>query len=187
MHSYLCHERKVIKRVQGGELVVDGFGRVWKIRRQSGRPDGSSVATYYKDPKRAERKSGGGYLQVAATVNGRRYYASAHRLVWQHFFGDIPDGMQINHKNGIKDDNMPGNLEIVTPSENNKHAIRTGLVSMPKGHECSWSKLTPTEVNAIRKLYGMGKCSQEDIAFAFEVNQGTVRDIINHKNWKVVA
>lgn len=41
-----------------------------------------------------------------------------HRLVWESFKGKIPDGMQINHINEIKDDNRLENLGLVTPKEN---------------------------------------------------------------------
>lgn len=46
-----------------------------------------------------------------------------HRLVATAFISDIPEGMVINHKNGIKTDNRVENLEIVTPRENVIHAI----------------------------------------------------------------
>lgn len=36
-------------------------------------------------------------------------------------------GLTINHKNGIKTDNHPDNLEWTTYGENNKHAMMTGL------------------------------------------------------------
>ena len=45
-----------------------------------------------------------------------------HRLVYECIKGEIPDGMQINHINSNKQDNCIDNLEVVTHSENMKHA-----------------------------------------------------------------
>ncbi len=41
-----------------------------------------------------------------------------HRLVWEAFYGKIPEKMVINHKNGIKNDNRLDNLEMVTHQQN---------------------------------------------------------------------
>lgn len=51
----------------------------------------------------------------------------AHRFIWEHVNGRLSEGLQINHINGVKDDNRIENLEAVTPSENLKHAYRIGL------------------------------------------------------------
>ena len=45
-----------------------------------------------------------------------------HRFVYEIFNGPIPDGMQINHIDSNKQNNCINNLELVTPSENLKHA-----------------------------------------------------------------
>lgn len=41
-----------------------------------------------------------------------------HRMIWKAFNGDIPTGYEINHKNGIRDDNRLENLELLTHREN---------------------------------------------------------------------
>lgn len=73
--------------------------------------------------------------RVIGRINGRGYVeissagmvGLAHRMIWESVHGPIPQGMQINHINGIKTDNRIVNLELVTPSENTKHAYRLGL------------------------------------------------------------
>lgn len=65
-----------------------------------------------------------GYL----AINSRgKHVGSAHRMIWESVHGPIPEGLQINHINGVKADNRIANLELVTPSENAKHAYRLGL------------------------------------------------------------
>lgn len=65
-----------------------------------------------------------GYLRIE---DGSGYVGSAHRMIWESVNGPIPLGLQINHINGVKGDNRIANLELVTPSENLKHAYRLGL------------------------------------------------------------
>lgn len=55
-----------------------------------------------------------GYLRVAL----RRRFYFVHRIVWMAFRGRIPDGLDIDHINGRRDDNRLENLRIVTRREN---------------------------------------------------------------------
>ena len=68
-----------------------------------------------------------GYVKVTLVKNKRSYRKTVHRLVAEAFLGGEHPGLQVNHKNGIKDDNRLINLEWVTGSENVKHAYDTGL------------------------------------------------------------
>lgn len=43
-----------------------------------------------------------------------------HRYVWEQYYGLIPKGHDIHHRNGIKDDNKIENLEIINTSEHAK-------------------------------------------------------------------
>lgn len=47
---------------------------------------------------------------------------------WRAFNGDIPEGMQIDHKNKNRKDNSIDNLQLLTPSENNKKRFDQGYV-----------------------------------------------------------
>lgn len=60
-----------------------------------------------------------GYIQV--TVDGKNY--RAHRLIWLYVYGEFPED-QIDHINGIKDDNRIENLRAVTAQENHLNLRR---------------------------------------------------------------
>ena len=62
-----------------------------------------------------------GYLRcsIITEENKTKNYLS-HRFVFECFFGLIEKNKQINHINFIRNDNRIKNLEIVSPSENNK-------------------------------------------------------------------
>ena len=77
---------------------------------------------------KAINDNGNGYKIVNLWKNnkGRTFYV--HRLVCESFIGQIPKDMQVNHINGIKEDNRLSNLEIITVSENAIHARKLGLV-----------------------------------------------------------
>lgn len=47
----------------------------------------------------------------------------AHRLVWEAFNGEIPEGMEIDHTNGLRHDNRLCNLRICTHKENCNNPI----------------------------------------------------------------
>lgn len=81
-----------------------------------------------------------GYVRVN-TALGRR---CLHRIVYETFVSEIPEGMEINHIDGNKSNNALDNLELVTHSENMKHAYRIGLAKTwnkgTKGLQVPWNK-----------------------------------------------
>ena len=65
-----------------------------------------------------------GYYQVQLYKNliGKNYLV--HRLVWEAFNGQIPEGLQVNHINEIKSDNRLENLNLMTCKENTNYGTR---------------------------------------------------------------
>lgn len=57
-----------------------------------------------------------GYLQCSVT--GKSSCALVHRIVYETFIGEIPNGYEIDHINCIRDDNSLCNLQLLTHAEN---------------------------------------------------------------------
>lgn len=169
-------EREVIEGVRQGELEIDDAGRIWRIAMRHGLKSGGATLVPVAR-RRAEHRLPSGYLQMRRSVEGRRSYASAHRVVWQFFNGAIPPGLCVNHKNGIKSDNRPENLELVTYSENMRHAHRTGLAD-EFGERNPAATLSNDVVEAIRGAYGRGGVRMVDLARSYGISFQHVSAIV---------
>ena len=67
------------------------------------------------------------YQLVCVRQNGKAVTKRVHRLVASAFIPNPENKEQVNHINGIKEDNRVENLEWATQSENQIHAHKTGL------------------------------------------------------------
>lgn len=68
-----------------------------------------------------------GYLRIRILRNGVRAPLYVHRLMALTFVHGYADGLQVNHKNGVKTDNRPVNLEWVSRAHNVRLAWQDGL------------------------------------------------------------
>lgn len=66
-------------------------------------------------------------------VNGKEHLT--HRVIYEMFYGDIPDGMIIDHRNGNITDNHIDNLRLATDTQNNQNKVRNSFKTqdLPKG------------------------------------------------------
>lgn len=128
-----------------------------------------------------------GYPVVMIHPAKRLHYV--HHMVAEAFLGPRPDGMQINHINGIKTDNRLCNLEYVTPSENMRHAYRIGLhrahPSLGERHGCA--KLTEGAVRDIRVSVNERGIRSHVLAAKYGVSRSMVSRIASGKAWRHVA
>lgn len=69
-----------------------------------------------------------GYLKVSLWVDGKGYTKPIHRLVAKTFLNTSDNtGLEVNHIDGDKQNNVVDNLEWCTKGENTKHAYRIRL------------------------------------------------------------
>ena len=123
-----------------------------------------------------------GYVRCALYRDCAPVHLSVHRLVWEAFVGDIPPKMQINHKNGVKDDNRLSNLEVVTVSENMTHKFRELGHTGRRGSKSNWAVLTERDIPIIRDLRERGLLYRE-IAERFGVSRAAVAQIVKRERW----
>ena len=83
--------------------------------------------------------------------NGKRQRRLVHRLVAEFFIPNPLNKPQVNHRDGIKFNNFVENLEWVTQSENERHAVATGLKK--SGEDNYLASLTDEQVRWMRMVY----------------------------------
>jgi hypothetical protein len=58
---------------------------------------------------------------VVITLGGRTNAIGAHRLAWAYVHGSIPDGMEIDHIDRDRSNNVLSNLRLATPAEQSRN------------------------------------------------------------------
>lgn len=99
---------------------IKGFEGVYDVS------DYGNVRRILKDGKTRPvkiifRETGGKYSARVWLYNGENVRnVMIARLVWENFVGQIPKGMVVTHRNGLRMDNDLRNLELVTLSDHFK-------------------------------------------------------------------
>lgn len=163
-------EAFVYQAILDGSFEITSTGEVWRVRPKRHRVDMTTSS---------------GYRLVKIMRRGTQVTTGAHRLVWHHFRGPIPPGLTVNHKNGIKHDNRPENLELMTCSEQIRHAVhvlKVGRAANQDGEKNHNAKLRARAVREIRRRRAAGE-SLTTLAKAFGVSFQTVSKVARGDRW----
>lgn len=151
--------------------------------------DGNVYSPWRGWKKMYQHQNKQGYKELYLyLIDGTRKCFKVHRLMMNTFY-PIPNSeqFQVNHKDGIKNNNSLTNLEWCTRSQNLKHAFLVGLEKRPQGELNSNHKLTKKEVDEICKKILQRKYSLQDIACQYKVTKGTISHIKNKRIWKNIT
>lgn len=122
-----------------------------------------------------------GYSFFRIFMNGGQKNVKVARMVMLAFVGECPEGMQVNHKDGDKQNNRLENLEYVSCGENIRHGWRTGLYKKRQGESHNRSKLSDATVLEIRRRYPNE--SLVTLARELGVTKQCIWHIVKRKTW----
>ena len=112
--------------------------------------------------------SNSGYYRVTLSKNDKRKRFSVHRLVYENFVGEIPEGLVINHIDENRFNNNYKNLEACTQKQNNHHS-RDSL-----GY-----KLFEEDIISIRER----KLTVKEIVSEYKISPRHALRIIKNERW----
>lgn len=91
---------------------VRADGTIWTLKTKNGK-----IGTEWRKAGRYETN---GYIQIS--YKGKRLLA--HRIVYQKHKGNLQADLIVDHKNEVRDDNRPDNLQLATARSNRVYMER---------------------------------------------------------------
>jgi len=176
-------EAKDVVGYEGLYTVTDD-GQVYRISPWSLKAGKAPCRTPKTGP-RCQKLAKNGYFQIILHNNGKKRQFQVHRLVCAAYIGEMPEGREVNHKNGIKTDNRVENLEYVTHSENMYHRYHVLGQKAVFGSGHHNAKITEEDVVEIRRMRGNGS-SLRAICDRYGLSKGTACQITKRILWKHV-
>ena len=127
-------------------------------------------------------KAKNGYKMVSLTLPGRkRLCAYVHHLVAEAFLGPKPEGAEVCHNDGTRDNNEVGNLRYDSRSANALDRHAHGTMNQARGEQHYFAKLSERDVRCIRD--NVACASVGDMASRFGVHRTTIGNVVQRKSW----
>lgn len=198
--SALCqlksrHERisKMCVKDLPGEVWYDIFGfenlysvsnlsRVKSLKKRVKRKDG--IMMFLGERLVKVHKTKDGYLMARISKDNKASNILIHRAIAMAVILNPNSLPEVNHKDGVKTNNLPLNLEWVSHKNNMVHAAVTNLFKdMPKGVSIWCASLSETDVLMILG----SKEPYSKIAKQYGVTASTVCSIKTGKTWNHIT
>ena len=141
---------------------VSNFGRVKSLERFKKGKNGSLASI--KERILKSLISHNGYYQVILCKNSKARLYYVHRLVYEAFNGQIPEGLQVNHINEIKTDNKLENLNLMTAKENLNWGTRNERIAKKRSKVVLQFDLNNNLVKEYQSIIQAG----QETGFAFQ-------------------
>lgn len=124
-------------------------------------------------------KSDRGYLYVNLWRRKQLCIFTVHKLVALAFYGPRPEGHQVRHLDGNRENNAVYNLEYGTAKEN--AADRELHNNTARGQRNGNSIVSDGDAELIRQIYARKLETQRDLAVIFKISQSQIHNIVTRK------
>lgn len=163
-----------LKECDGYEVSSKGNVRSFKLPgRQGGR------STYPKTIK--QYKATNGYLMFSVSIKSKCTTIYTHMKVAELFIGPRPEGMEVCHADGTRDNNRLSNLRYDTRSANAEDSRRHG--TLQQGEKHGRSIFTMKQVREIRARNLEGETGAS-LAREYGVDYNTIWRIVKGISYK---
>lgn len=132
------------------------------------------------------KRNGYGRLMIGSRTDGTGKSASAHRVSYELFHGDIPAGMEVCHKCDNPCCVNPEHLFVGSKQDNVDDRERKGRNNPQSGSDNVFSKLTEEIVFSARVERAEKGTTFMELAKRFGVSKKTIQNAINGITWKSV-
>lgn len=174
--------KEIWKKVKGyeGLYSVSNLGRIYSRPRFV---KGKNGTEYWKKGRFLKPQTNPkGYLFVNLCKDGYVKLFLVHRLVAIAFIPNPLNLPLINHKDGIKKNIKPDNLEWSTESNNVQHSYDMGLQSK-RGVKTSNTILNEDLVVEIRNKFSKEEMTKKELAKKYRVSLSSIYSIISRRTW----